>query len=115
MKKELIILILLILNFTFISAEANCDLTVSLINQDPYPAIPGDYVKVIFQVYGVSEKSCGEVGIELIEKYPLVFDPGMDSIVKINSGVYAKDFGEFLIAPYKIRVDNDALNGANPI
>ena len=34
-----------------------CDLDVSLINQDPYPAIQGDYVKLVFQVDGHSNNS----------------------------------------------------------
>jgi len=99
--------------FSFVSAV--CNLDVSLINQDPYPAIPGDYVKLIFQVDGVSQSECGEVSVQLLEEYPLIFDPNMNAVVRTTSGIYAKDYGAFLLAPYKVRVDEDALNGANPI
>jgi len=57
-------------SLTFVSAEG-CNLDVSLINQDPYPATPGDYVKLVFQVNGVSNPQCGTVEFELLEQYPL--------------------------------------------
>ena len=50
--KLLILLPLFLISLTLVSAIA-CDLKVSMINQDPYPAIPGEYVKIVFQVEGV--------------------------------------------------------------
>jgi len=94
---------------------ASCDLSVSLINQDPYPAIPGDFVKIVFQINGVDNPECGRVDFELLENYPLVFDPNFKSKVTLNAGIYQKDFSSFLIAPYKVRLDGDALDGDNPI
>ena len=120
MKKSLMITIIFasllfsITNLTTISAEA-CSLDVKMVNQDPYPAIPGDYVKIVFQVEGISNSDCGEIEFELAEKYPISFDPDEKSKLTINSGVYSKDFSSFLLAPYKVRVDENALNGDNPI
>jgi len=98
---------------TFVIAD--CDLDVSLLNQDPYPAVPGDYVKLIFQITGVENPECGNVFFELIPKYPISFDPGVDSSVQIRSGTFTKDFDSFLMVPYKVRVDADALDGDNPV
>jgi len=112
--KYLLILPILIINIAYVSAMA-CDLSVSMINQDPYPATPGDYVKVVFQVDGVDNPECGKIYFDLIEKYPLVFDPGQSNEIVINSVDYKKDFKSSLIAPYKIRVDSNALDGDNPI
>ena len=73
MKKSLMITIIFasllfsITNLTTISAEA-CSLDVKMVNQDPYPAIPGDYVKIVFQVEGISNSDCGEIEFELAEK-----------------------------------------------
>jgi hypothetical protein len=117
MKKSVLIILLvaiLLVSPILVSAEA-CDLDVSLINQDPYPAIPGDYVKIVFQIDGVSNPNCGHIKFELLEQYPLIFDPGENKIFDVNAGVYNKDFNSFLIAPYKVRIDQDALNGETPI
>ena len=70
MKKRLIsILILLVFSFTFISAEG-CVLCVTLVNQDPYPAIPNNYVEVVFQVNGVQDSTCNNMVFEIIENFP---------------------------------------------
>lgn len=117
MKKGALIFVLgivLLVSPLLVSAET-CDLDVSLINQDPYPAIPGDYVKVVFQIDGVSNPNCGHIQFELLEQYPLIFDPGENRIYDVDAGVYNKDFNSFLIAPYKVRIDKDALEGDTPI
>jgi len=113
-EKLIFLLPLFLFSLTFISAMA-CDLKVSMINQDPYPAIPGDYVKVVFQVDGVSNPECRTIQFELLQQYPLIFDPGVEPLITIDSGNYNKDFSSFLIAPYKVRIDSDALDGENPI
>ncbi|HLD54637.1 MAG TPA: hypothetical protein VJB35_00090 [Candidatus Nanoarchaeia archaeon] len=113
-KSVLIYLLIMFFSFTFVSSEA-CKLDISLINQDPYPAIPGDYVKVVFQVNGVSNPECGQVEFELLEKYPISFDPTDEPKIIFQSGIYKKDYSSFLTAPYKVRVDENALNGDNPI
>ena len=98
-----------------ILAYSPCDLNIELINQDPYPAIPGDYVKLVFQINGISNTECKQVTFELLEEYPLIFDANLNPVVTVNSGVYELDFSSFLIAPYKVRVDRGALDGDNPI
>ncbi len=117
MKKGMLLTVffgIFLFSLVGVSAEA-CKLIPTLINQDPYPAIPGDYVKVVFQVDGVANPECGIIEFALKEQYPLIFDPTLDSTVTVNAGTYTKDFGSFLIAPYKVRIDENALDGANPI
>ena len=114
-KIGVMILVLLMFSISFAFAAEACDLSVSLVNQDPYPAVQGDYVKMVFQVDGIAASGCGEVTIELIEKYPISFDGGEETVYTINSGTYTKDFQNFLMAPFKIRVDENALDGANPV
>lgn len=86
-----------------------------MINQDPYPAVPGDYVKIVFQLKGVENSECGDVSFSLLEKYPISFDPGAESAIKISAGTFTKDYQSFLMVPYKVRVDENALDGDNPI
>ena len=117
MKKSVVIglfLVMSIFSFAGVLAEG-CDLDISLINQDPYPAIPGDYVKLVFQVDGVNNVECKTVDFELLEQYPLIFDPNEQPRYTINAGLYDKDYSSYLLALYKVRVDDDALDGDNPI
>lgn len=117
MKKGVLIVFMLfmsVFSLTVLSAEA-CDLQISMINQDPYPAIPGDYVKIVFQVDGIANPECGDVELELLEKYPITFDPEEEPRIKFTSGIYRKDYSSFLTAPYKVRVDGNALDGDNLI
>ena len=113
MKRILVFLILIFLSLSY--ASASCSLSIQLRNQDPYPAVPGDYVKLVFQVDGIANPECTEVQFELIDDYPIHFDPGTSKIFSINSGGYSSDFSSFALVPYKVRVDENALDGDNEI
>jgi len=117
MKKGVLIVFLLALSiFSFAGVLAEgCDLDISLINQDPYPAIPGDYVKIVFQIDGIDNPECKRVDFELLEQYPLIFDPDEIGRYSVDSGIYKQDYSSYLLAHYKVRLDEDALNGVNPI
>lgn len=117
MKKGMLLTVFLgIFLFSLVGVSAMaCKITPTLINQDPYLATPGDYVKLVFQLDGLANPECGKVEFELKEQYPLIFDPNTDAKVIVSSGIYAKDFSSYLIVPYKVRIDEDALDGDNPI
>ena len=113
MKKGIIGIVLAVFILPIVSAA--CVLDVDMINQDPYPATPGDYVDVVFQVNGVQNPDCGIVVFEVMEEFPFSLDPGVDARTQIRAGTYSKDFGSFLIVPHKLRVDEDALDGNSPV
>lgn len=96
------------------ASNGACLLNTSLINQDPYPAIPGDYVKLVFQVDGTDNSACGDVSIKLNEEYPFTLDVGAQAVFSTKS-FFDRNYQSFLIAPFEIRVDKEALDGANPI
>jgi len=107
-------LIVTLVLLSFVSAA--CNLETSLINQEPYPAVPGDYVKLVFQVTGLQNQDCKDVTFQLVPKYPISFDPGTSSIVSVKGGTYTGvDYSPSLVVPFKVRVDPDALDGNNPI
>ena len=110
MKKSVLVFAALLLSLTFVAAQT-CEPEISLVNQDPYPAIPGEYVKLVFQVDNLDNPECANFDIELLEKYPLEYDPGAKRIFELDAGFYDRDFGSFLVAPYKVRVDEGALEG----
>ncbi|VVB80578.1 Uncharacterised protein [uncultured archaeon] len=114
--KKVISLLSLVLLISLAAASSNqCSLSVSLLSQDPYPATPGEYVKLVFQVEGAQDVSCGDIQFELLEKYPLIFDPNTSGKVSLKAGTFVQDYSSHLIIPYKVRVSPDALNGDNPI
>lgn len=120
MKKELIIVCLVLLSvfslqLAFAQTPTSCGLTAQLLNQDPYPAVPGEYVKLVFQIAGVDNPNCKNVFFELIPSYPLKLDPNATTKVNIKGGTYMSDYQGYLQIPYKVRVDEDALDGDNDI
>lgn len=114
MKKGVAVSFLFLMMFSLAFA-AQCDLTVTKLNQDPYPAVPGDYVDVVFQVAGVENPKCGTIEFQLLEKYPISFDPKETQKVTIQAGTFVKDHSSILMVPYEVRVDEEALDGDNPI
>lgn len=116
MKKGLfVVFVLATFVFPILVSADGCTLNASLINQDPYPAVPGDYVKLLFQLRGVENPSCENIYFELVEEYPISFDPGVDSVTTVKAGTFTKNFNSFLMMPYKVRVDSNALDGDTPV
>lgn len=94
---------------------AICDTNVVLLNQDPYPAVQGDYVKLVFQVQGVESNECKDIDFVLLPDYPFSLDPGVDASTKIKGGTFTVDYNSFFMVPYKVRVDENAVDGNNTI
>jgi len=118
MKREIILsgigFLGMIMLIAGVSAAA-CTLEPKLVSQDPYPAIPGDYAKLVFQLDGVDNPDCGQVSFELIQKFPISLDPGRDVAFSVDSGKYPRNYPSFVTIPYSVRVDAEALDGDNLI
>ena len=111
-KSERLILIFALLLIAISPALATtgteCDLDAEIINQDPYPALSGSYVEVLFQVNGVGNCDEGAI-VDLHLEYPFSLDNG-DTIRRIESPTYISgDHNYNWNILYKIRVDRDAL------
>lgn len=117
MKRGIMLAMLMVVSlFGFSSVSAvGCDLTVSMINQDPYPAIQGEEATVVFQIDGVADSECGDVEFGLVEKYPISLMPDQEEMYTFESGTFKKDFKSFFLAPFKIKVSEEALDGDNKI
>jgi hypothetical protein len=108
MKKRLLLFVALLF---FVSlSSAVCDLSASLINQDPVNAVPGEYVKIVVQLSGVDNPECENVIVRLVPEYPFSLDPGVDPTKVISAGTYTRNYNSQLTIPYNLRVDKDALN-----
>jgi len=117
MKKELVTITVLLV-FTLLAitnVSAICSLNTTLLNQDPYPAVPGDYVELVFQVKGIDSPDCSDVIFNLLADYPIEFDPGESGLQVFKKVEYIKDFETNLLIPYRVRINKDALDGSNPI
>lgn len=114
MRKD-VILILLLLTTGLAAAEVVCDMDITLVNQDPYPAVPGDYVKLVFQIEGLDSPDCNDITFNLPESYPIKFNPGETGFRTFKKLDYIKDYETNLLVPYKVRIDENALDGANSI
>jgi hypothetical protein len=113
MKKEIIFGLLfsmVLIGF----ASASCDMGVTLLNQDPYPATPGEYVKVVFQVNGTETTECNKVFFDIVPVYPFSIEES-DTRIVIPGGTYITGYESFILKAYKLRVDKDALDGDNKI
>ena len=95
-------------------ASAACNLNVGMLNQDPYPAVPDDYVKVVFQMNGTEDSDCGDIFMDINPIYPFSLD-ATDSTVLVKGGNFISGYPSFLEAGYKIKVDKDAVDGDNKI
>jgi hypothetical protein len=110
-----ILLIAVLGIFLLNSVSAACTVDVVMVNQDPYPAMPGEYVKIIFQVSGISSPDCKNLRFWVDDSFPFSLDPGVEREVIMNSGTYVKDYKDFFLVPYRVRVHENALDGDNEI
>ncbi len=101
----------IILLSCFASAGA-CELVPTMISQDPYPAVPNEYVKIVFQLNGTENPECGKVFFDVSPEYPFSLDANSSKIV-MHGGNFITDYPPYLIAAYKLRVDKNALDGEN--
>lgn len=118
MKKRGLVLIffaLMVVSVGSVAAQTACDIGVTLLNQDPYPAVPGEYVKVVFQITEESGGDCGRIIFEVVEDFPFSLDPGVSNQVEVVSGTHARNFDSSFLVPYDLRVDENAIDGNNPL
>jgi len=114
--KEGVILLLIVLSMTMASAATTtCDMTVTLLSQDPYPSVPGDYTKLVFQLDGINNANCGDIKFELLEEYPITFDPGKTGLRTFKKIDYVRNYQSSILIPYEVRIDDSALDGTNTI
>ncbi len=112
-KKSLVFVILAIIlvfscaNFTFANP---CSLNVSLVNQDPYPATPHNYVKVVFQLSGLENPQCKGAMFQLVPTYPFSLDEN-ESLEILDGSTWIANYKRDWMIPYAIRIDKETLDG----
>jgi hypothetical protein len=105
------ILIIMFVSMSLASADTvlSCNPHVNIISQDPSPAIPDSYVKVVFEISNLA--TCNGLSVKLNPIYPFSLDPGYNPIQTIEKNPYSPDYKTAWDVPYTIRVAQDALEG----
>jgi hypothetical protein len=103
-------IILMNLNFSTAQTSNTCSPAISIINQDPNPAVPDDYVKVVFEVSNLQDCQEG-LAVKLDPQYPFSLDPGVDPVQTIAASPNVQTYKSTWDVPFKIRIASDALDG----
>lgn len=102
-------LIIISTTVKLVSADSNCNPNIQIVNQDPIPAIPDDYIKIIIEVSNLN--NCNKFAVKLDPEYPFSLDPGYDPIQVLEQTPYSPNYKTTWDIPYKIRVASDTLEG----
>jgi len=88
---------------------------ITLINQDPVTAQPGEYVDLKFKVSNTGENTAKNTSIELIESFPFSLDPGTSTRRKLGDMRGASIGEDAYIVEYRVRVNENAVKEENEI
>jgi hypothetical protein len=115
----LAILSMMFASFVFAATPSTDAIKLSLINQDPNPVSPGDYVTVKIRVENLGQDSVTGVKVTLVQQYPFSLDPGVSNVKSVGTmGAFQKmtDSNDLsAVVEYKLRVAKDAVEGTNKI
>lgn len=91
------------------------DIRVTLVNQDPSSAPPGDYVTLLFKVENMGVNDVKNFKMEILPSYPFSLDQGVSAVQEIGTIKGLQSESNAFQVKYKLRVDKDAINGDNPL
>lgn len=118
MKKMFYVLISAMLVISFMQpffAEAAdptfASFDMVMLNYEPSPAEPGDYVDITIQATNIGKTATNNAIFELTPEFPFSLDPNQEA---------RKEYGEVgskkqVILEYKVRVNEQAVFGNNPL
>ncbi len=89
----------------------SCNLAASLVNQDPYPAVQGDSVKLLFQINGVQDVSCNGATFKIDPGYAFSLQNGDNGIRTLSGSTYVQNYQNYWTIPITLNVNPAALDG----
>ena len=115
-KSYLIMLLILVVTLTSAVAIEAPAINISLMNQDPDPVGPGEYVELRFVVQNTKGGSVAEdFQLELVPEYPFFVDSSETLIRSLGDLPALGDGSNVFVVKYKVRVAEDAVEGDVPI
>lgn len=109
------IVIFLFNAFDVIAEEKYGVVKVSLLNQDPYPALPNDYVDLVFKIENTGRADVHNFLIELLPQYPFSLDSDVDAVKDLGTLSFLQYGSKAVFVKYRVRVDKNAIDGNNEI
>jgi len=89
--------------------------STSLYSQDPVKVEPGNYVELRFKLENKGGDTLEEFEVELVPEFPFSLDSSEPALKKYGSMTSGINGDDGLIAKWKVRVDDDAIEGDNDI
>ena len=91
-------------------------INVTLMNQDPDPVNPGNYVDVRFKINNDGANAVAEnFQVKIEPVYPFSLDSNEKALRDIGDLPALGDYGNLIVVKYKLRVAEDAVEGTNKI
>jgi LPXTG-motif cell wall-anchored protein len=98
-----------------LAQEKLCNPKVEILNQNPYPAIPGEKLEIVFTISNIDSNDCGEIEFEILDEFPFSVAKTSKSLHIIQTGTFTKNYNSFKTIPIDFTVDSDAMDGNNPL
>ena len=122
MKKTIILILAILLLCTTVFATVyqtplafGGRIKFTLLNQDPDPVKPGEYVELRWTIENYGTDASGELFVEIVPEYPFSLRPGDTKITSIGS-LTGRQMGEEAYVFYKkLKIDEKAVEGENTI
>ena len=115
MRQVALFLLVLLLVVPAVLAGENCDIDVSLLNQDPIPAVPGERLEVVYTISNIDSTDCGTITFEVLDEFPFKLEEGSQRVYTIESGTFTRDYNTQKTIPVDYFVNTNAIDGDNPI
>ena len=91
------------------------DIRLSIVNQEPDPVEPGQYVKLRVKVENWGSDSTAPIAVGIKPTYPFTLLDGYEAEQQISGLERRQNEGDGEILEWKLRVDKDAAEGDNEI
>jgi hypothetical protein len=88
---------------------------VTMVNQDPDPVEPGKYLDVRLKIENLGLDPLYDVEMSFIQSYPFSMDPNAVNVQNVGALEALQKDDRAIILKYKIRVDENAVEGTNKI
>jgi len=117
MKKTIVMYVLVLVLVSMFSGFAQAEASdtklviVSLVNQDPDPAIAGDIVEVRVGVENRGGAPAENLVLEFVPQYPFIAVTGENNVKKVGTLKAYQYDADMKIIKFKVRVDRDATAG----
>ncbi len=111
--KRAILLFLIIISLVGVSAN-EFDFTylkATMLNQDPDPAQPGQYLELRWKIEKLGNTKAEDLAFTLDIDHPFFFDAADTAMKKAGNWVKYSEEEEYFTLYYKVRVDDDAIEG----